>query len=351
MQRAGQQLGQPQPERPEQQHHAEGDADRDHNGAGLVLAEVEQHLLHLHADQQEDHALQQEVDQAPDGGGLQAAGAGRILRGVVPDDQTGDHDRQHAGQVEVLGQHIRAHRGDQRDRVGGQRVGAQHPQEPDGVGDRHADDHATDRDEQELPRGVGHRELDGRLGRDVLGDQQDGQRGGVVEQALTLDQGDQPGRQARLAADGQRGDRIGRGHRGAQGDTGRQADTRHRDREPEADQERGDDHQGHGEADHRAQIAPDVEQGRVQRRVVEQRRKDERENQVRVDLKISAGQIGVDDSGDGQQDGGGQAGLPGDPVDHHDDRDGPQTEKKGLLVAHLPILRYLRSRRRGRRMT
>ena len=105
----------------------------------------------LLADEQEDEALEQEVDQPPDRAGLQPAGARRPARAVVPDDQPGDDDGEHAGDVHRLAEQVGDERRGQRDRVRRQRVAAQPAQRPDAVGDRRrpAGDPA-DRGEQEL---------------------------------------------------------------------------------------------------------------------------------------------------------------------------------------------------------
>ena len=83
--------------------------------------------------------------------------------------------------------------------------------------------------------------------------------------------------------------------------------------EADADQQRGGQHQQHRQADHGAQVAPDVEQRGVQRGAVEQRRDDERQDELGFERDVRPGQQRVDDADDRQQRGRGQPGPAARP--------------------------------------
>jgi hypothetical protein len=238
--------------------------------------------------------------------------------------------------VHRLGQQVGHERRRQRDRVRRQRVAANPAQRPDGVRDEHPDRDAAGGDEEELPDGRGGGEPVAAGGGD--GHRQDGQRGGVVEQALALDQRDQPRGQPDPAADGERGDRVGGCDRGAERDPGRERRPGDEQLEADPDHQRGGGHEEHREADHGAQVAADRGQRAVQRGAVEQRGQHQGEHQLGVELDVRAGQVGVRDAGQRQQRRGRQPGAVGHPAHRHDDRDRAQDQQQQGLHVHPDIL-------------
>ncbi|ETB34194.1 hypothetical protein O977_06475 [Mycobacterium avium subsp. paratuberculosis 10-5975] len=202
------------------------------------------------ADQQEHHALEQEVDQPPDGAGLQAARPGFHPRRVVADDQPAHHDGQHAGGGQLFGDQIGEKRRGQRDGVGGQHVVPPPAQQAPGVGEHLAHHQAADGRQHELPDRRRRRERG--PARHGDGDRERGQRGRVVEQSLALDQRDDVERQALLAGDGERGHRIGRRHRRAQHHAHRERRAAHEQAERDTDRRSGQQHEDDRQADHRA---------------------------------------------------------------------------------------------------
>ena len=128
MQRARQRLRQQQPQRPQQQDHAQGKDYRPGDrvgGIGLQAAHDGQELL---ADQQKHEPLEQEVDQPPDRAGLQPAGAGGEPGRVVPDHQPRHRHGQHAGHVGLFAEQVGGEGRGQRDAVDQQRVADGGPQ-------------------------------------------------------------------------------------------------------------------------------------------------------------------------------------------------------------------------------
>ena len=256
VQRLGQVLGEPQPQRPEQQHDADGDRRGDDDGRGGVVAEAVDDGGQLLADQQEDEALEQEVDQPPDGVGLQPARARGPARVVVADDQPGDDDREDAGDVHRLAEQVGDERRRERDRVRRQRVAAQPAQRPDGVGDRHPGRDAADGGEQELADG-------GRGRRSRRPGPRRSRRARMVSAVASLSRPSpwisvisRGGRPA-FRPDGEGGDRVGRRDGGAERDAGGQGRAGDEQREADADHQRGGQDQQHRQADHRAQVAAD----------------------------------------------------------------------------------------------
>ena len=201
------------------------------------------------------------------------------------------------------------------------------------LGDRRADqqpdrDPAGNRDD-EVDRGVEEREAaaDRRRDGDPVGDQ----RRRVVDQALPLDQGDQPARGAELARDRRRGHRVGRRDDGAEreGDRPGQvdelvADDRDRTGRKQHQADRGQ-RQRAGVGAHRAQIG---EEGRH----VEQRRQEDHQDQVGVELDVrDAGQVTDGDRPDHEHDRVRDVEQPGDHAQRRDRDAQAQDQELGLV--------------------
>jgi hypothetical protein len=108
--------------------------------------------------------------------------------------------------------------------------------------------------------------------------------------------------------------------------------------EPDADQERGGQHEQHRQADHGPQVAADRGERGVQRRAVEQRRQDDGQHQLGLQDDVGAGQERVGDADQGQQRRGGQAGSFGHPAHGDDDGGAAEDQQQHRLGAHRHIL-------------
>ena len=112
--------------------------------------------------------------------------------------------------------------------------------------------------------------------------------GGVVEQALALDQDRQPARRAEVAEDADHGDRIGGGDDGAQQQAGDQADLRE-GRQGEADHQRADDDGDHGQEQDRRDVVHQTADVDHQRGLEQQGRQEDVEQGLRRDLEAAQG--------------------------------------------------------------
>ena len=186
------------PDEPQRHQHRE-DQQGDLDGGADVGLDVAADAAQLQADQQEDDALEQEGDQFPDRVHLQPGGSRQQVRDPVPQVQPGDHHGDDARRVQALGHDHHDERGEQRHRVVEQRVEDLAVQLGRGERRDQADQHPAAGLERDLPgdrpepdRGTaerGHRHP------------HQHQRGGVVEQALTLQDGHHPAGQPDPAGD------------------------------------------------------------------------------------------------------------------------------------------------------
>ena len=115
-----------------------------------------------------------------------------------------------------------------------------------------------------------------------------GQRGAVVEQALAAQDRQHPAGQPEVAADRGGGDGVRRRDDGAEDERGPQ---RHRPDQPpggDRDDGGGEQHQPDGQQRDRAQVAPDGQVRGLLRGGVQQRRQEDVEHQVGVDLDVRA---------------------------------------------------------------
>jgi hypothetical protein len=144
---------------------------------------------------------------------------------------------------------------------------------------------------------VGHDRV--RPGRRGHGEAEDGQRGGVVDQALAGQDGHQPTGQAQLAADGQRGHRVRRRHHRAQHQPGDQGQSGHHPGRHRPGDQRRHHHHADAQGQDRPQAALEADEGEAQRGGVEQGRGDHAEDQVGPQLE--AGQLGDERDGRREQ--------------------------------------------------
>jgi hypothetical protein len=131
--------------------------------------------------------------------------AGSAVRGCPYIDPSG-HCRDDPRRAEGVGGHVGRVAGEQGDDDAQLGIGDPLADLSDQPSDRETDRHAAGRAGQELQAGAGQREASGddASARDPVGDQ----RGGVVEQALTLDARDQTARRAETAHDRRGGQRV-----------------------------------------------------------------------------------------------------------------------------------------------
>ncbi len=271
--------------RGEHPHQAEHDdrgeraqAQRDDVGDGYAaVLDVAEDPARLQTDQQEHHVLEQELDRAPVQPLRDPGGRGLQDRRLVAQQQAGDHHREHSGAVDLLGRHVGDERRDQRDAGVDDRVGHAAAHTADDEEQQQADGHAPGGGEQEVQADVEHGDLvaerdGGARAPDRDGGPQGHQGGRVVEQRLALQDRDDPARDADAAGDRGRRHGVRRRDDRAEGERRRPGHVRddvvghHRD----ADRREGD--QPDRQQQDRATVGVEVDQRRLQRRGVQQRR-------------------------------------------------------------------------------
>ena len=256
----------------------------------------------------------------------------------MPQQQPGDDNADHAGGVDLLGDDVRRERRQEAQPGVEHRVGHVLADEADDHEEHEPhEDAAAGGDEEvaghDLP---GHRDRgrrDGRVQRD--------QCGRVVEQRLPLEDRDDAPRKADPAAD------RGRGH-----SVRRRDDRTDREGRPPAEvgQERmhqdRDTHGGEGDqADRqqqdRATVRVEVDQARLERCGVQQRREQAEEHHLRLQLHVrDERQVRADHSHHDQDEGGGEVeprAETGDRDDHGDDPDERQDDMHALIIANAAL--------------
>ena len=176
---------------------------------GRVAGEPVEDRPQLEADEHEQQGVQHEDQDLPDGVALEPRLHGRQL-GRVPADVDADGDRgEHGRDARGLGREVGEVAGEERDRDLGRRVVEPAPDLPQmtkptaspiAIPPEHVDDEAPGRVPER--EGAGQHRGDG----EAVGDE----RGRVVDQALALDQRDEPARQPEPRGDRRRRDRVGR---------------------------------------------------------------------------------------------------------------------------------------------
>ena len=170
------------------------------SGAGLA-----HHERCLQPDQQEHGVLQQELDRAPVAGLRQPGGAGLQQVRAVPEQQPGDDDGEHPGGVQLLAHEVGHERRQQREhRVDHRVVTRRRTNENTCATATPASTPPTEAQTKSSPTCQMAIVGDDRRARRVQRDE----GGGVVDQALALEDGDHPARQADAAGDGRRRDRV-----------------------------------------------------------------------------------------------------------------------------------------------
>jgi hypothetical protein len=271
-------------ERRDEQHarrdeHAR-DGERDEHGVAHALA-GDLHVLHqrgqLVPHGEEDAVLEEQLRGAPVEALAQPVLRGEAGQTLVPGDQAGGDDGEHARGVQLLGRDEGDERHRERHRRGEHRVVEAHAHLHRHEPDDDADGRAHDDGEREVPRDVAERDRARRC-RDRGAQQHE--RGRVVDETLALEHGDEPRRQPELLADRRRGHGVGRGDDRAERDRGRQPEARDERVHEEADEHRGHDHQPHGQRGDRPEVAPEVGHVHVDGSGVQDRRQDDHEHEV-----------------------------------------------------------------------
>ena len=151
-------------------------------------------------------------------------------------------------------------------------------------GQRDADDGTADGNQRELRRRIRQRKGAGQDG----SDRQfvDDQSGRVVHEALAFEDGHQMPGYVEPRQDGGRRDRIRRGDDRPQNKARGPRDRWHHQLERRADGERGGDDQANGQQADGADVGLEVAPGRQQRRLVENRRQNDDQNDFRVERKL-----------------------------------------------------------------
>jgi hypothetical protein len=260
---------------------------------------------------------------SPHAGGRQAGLRSDDRRGADAHVDADGHRGEHGRQPEALRGHVGGVARQEGDRVGHERVcdsaahGGDHP------AGREADGDAPHRALDEVPARLPGREGAGGHGaeREPVGDE----RGGVVDEALALEDGHDAPRDAEALRDGHGGHGVGRPDDRSERERGapRQAvqervrDDRHA--------RHGGQHETHGEQGDRAQVGAQIAQVREERAEVEQRRQEDDQDQVRLEPHVGQdGQHAHDRPAEHEQDGVGDlqaVGRGGQPGDRHQQRD------------------------------
>ncbi|MCY1232222.1 hypothetical protein D9M72_446990 [compost metagenome] len=113
------------------------------------------------------------------------------------------------------------------------------------------------------------------------GSLEDDDSGGIIEEALALQDRNEPPRHMHPAGHGLHGHGVRRSHHGAQGDGGGDPDSRDHEPGRPGDCCRGYHHQGHGEHDQRAPADPEHGPGTALGRREQQRRQADGQDQLR----------------------------------------------------------------------
>ena len=235
-------------------------------------------------DEHEERGVEDEDEDLPHREGLDPR-RGRDQLGRVPAQvDAGGHGGQHRRDAERLGRQVGEVRRDERDRDLRRGVVERLAQQRDDVADDDADRDADDRVEHEAPARLGHREAPGDRGghRELVGDE----RRRVVDQRLALDDRHVAPRRADTRGDRRRRDGIGGRHDGAQHERGL---PRHAVDDLVGDDghaEHGEDHQADGEQADLAQVVAQLAQRGEEGGGVEQRRQDDDEHDVGVELHV-----------------------------------------------------------------
>jgi hypothetical protein len=224
--------------------------------------------------------------------------------------------------VELLGRQVGREAREQRDRHLGRGVVDPLARLRDQPADHQADDDAAGDPAEELERRrpEGERAADRGRHRGAVDDE----RGAVVDQALALDDVDQPPRRAQPLHDRRGRDRVGGSEDAAQHERRGPGQVQHVVRR-HGDDRRGEQHEPDGQQRYRPQVAAQVAQVGEEGRHVQQRRQEDHEHQVRLELRLrETGQQAQHQAAQHEQDRVGHVDLPGD---HAEPRQGDEQDQ------------------------
>ena len=343
---------------PDQTDHDDGKTDEGpeaHEGPEIDVDARRADGAELEPDQREDHAVQDEDEDIPDGEGLHARG-GRHRRAEVPSHvKAAGYAREHARGVRALGQEpgrIGCQQGDSRL---GQAVLGEAQRPADEPAHDQPDQHAARRGQDELPQRRRERE-------DTRHDRRDRgpiehERRGVVDQALALEDGHDPIGDAQASGDGTGGDGVGRRDDGAEGDRRRPAQPGHDEARDGGDHRGRGQHQPDREQRDRTQIGPEVaERGEVRRGKQDGRQKDQ-EHQIGVETDDRDVRDETDDQpAEDQEDGIGDQNAAGGRRERQHGREQRDDDLELMRVVHRlslssPVRKALADERRELRPT
>ena len=274
------------PHEPDPDHRRGDDAavDDQVRAVEVLAAQVVEDRRQLQADEDEQERVEQEDEDLPHRVALHAhgrVGQARGLRAHVEADRDRGGD---AGEAELLGRQVGGVAAHERDRDLDRRIVEALAHLGDHPADGEADRGAAEAGVDELRTGLPGAEAAGEHGRDrdLVGDQ----RGRVVDQRLALDDRHDAARDAEAPGDRGRGDGVGGGDDRAEHERGgprHAVDHRvgdHRDAagggEHEPDRERAD----------RPDVLPQLPQPGEVRRRVEQRRQEDQQHEVWLELEV-----------------------------------------------------------------
>ena len=189
---------------------------------------------------------------------------------------------------------------------------------------------AADAGQHELEAGLGQRERprDHRRDRELV----EHERGPVVGEVLALDDRQQAPRRPDTSQDLRRGYGVGGGDDRAQYEGGPPVEPDHVVRDG-GNRDHGDQHHRHGQQEYRARVAAQVAQRREERGAVEQRRQEDEQHQLRVELDLrDAGHEADDGAAEHQRDRVGNPQYLGQHGEGHDAQQ--QAEDHEFRVLH-----------------
>ena len=247
-------------------------------------AQVVEDHRQLQPDQQEQDRVEEERDDLPHRVALHAdlrRGQARGLRAHVEADRDRGGD---AGEPELLGRQVGGVAGEQGDRDLHRRVVQPLPHLGDDPADGEPERRAADAGVEELGAGLPGGEAAGEHGgdRDLVGDQ----RGRVVDQRLALDDRHDPAGDADAARDRGGGDGVGGGDDRAEDEGGGPRHVVDHGVGDERDRERGRQHQPDREHADLAHVLAQLAQAGEEARAVEQRREEDEQDEVRLQLGV-----------------------------------------------------------------
>ncbi len=256
----------------------------DHAGRPeLVVRRERDDVRQLQPDEQEHRVLEQERDGSPVG--LLGHPRRRRLqhRRLVPEQQAGHDDREHAAGMDRLGGEVGEEGRDEGQRGVQHRVLDVATHDREHGGDAQPDEKAATDGQREVAQDLPH--AHGRGDGHDRGPQRD-QGGGVVDQALALEDRDDPSGHAHAARDRGGGNGVRRRDDGTEGQGSRELEPGNQRPGHQADRERREDDRPDGQDADRLVVGAYVDERRADGRGVQQRRQQPDEHDLGIECVV-----------------------------------------------------------------